>query len=144
MASLSPYLSFNGNCREAFDFYKSVFKKEFAYVGLFKDMPCEQPIPESEQNKVMHIAMPINDCVYLMGSDTSESFCKKTTFGDSVSIAVGCDSEEEAKRIFTELSAGGNVIMPLEKQFWGALYGLFTDKFGISWMVSYEYDCDKK
>ena len=142
MATLSPYLSFNGNCREAFSLYKSVFKKEFAFVGLYKDMPSEQPIPESEQNKIMHISMPINEYVCLMGSDTSEHCGQKTTFGDNVSISISCDTEEEAKRIFTELSAGGKVIMPLEMQFWGALYALFTDKFGVAWMVS--CDCSKK
>lgn len=142
MASLSPYLTFNGNCREAFDFYKLVFHKEFAYVGLFKDMDCGQPVPESEQNKIMHISLPINECVSLMGSDTSESFCQKTVFGNNISISINCNTEEEAKRIFAELSAGGEVIMPLEMQFWGALYALFIDKFGISWMVN--YDCEKK
>ena len=142
MATLNPYLSFNGNCREAFDFYKSVFKKDFKFVGLYKDMPCDQPLPVSEQNKIMHICLPINDCIYLMGSDTSEHCGQKTTFGDSVSISISCDTEEEAKHIFTELSAGGKVIMPLEMQFWGALYALFTDKFGIVWMVS--SDCSKK
>lgn len=74
MLSLSPYLSFNGNCREAFDFYRSVFKKDFSFVGLYKDMPCEQPIPVSEQNKIMHISLPVNEYVSRMGSDTSEQF----------------------------------------------------------------------
>ena len=141
MLSLSPYLSFNGNCREAFELYKSVFKKEFSFVGLYKDMPSEQPIPESEQNKIMHISMPINEHVILMGSDASEYCGQKISFGDSISISIGCDTEDEAKRIFTELSAGGKVVMPLEKQFWGALFALFEDKFGIMWMVNCE--CDK-
>ncbi|MEO4006561.1 VOC family protein [Flavobacterium sp. CAU 1735] len=140
MANVNPYLTFNGTCEAAFDFYQSVFGGEFQYKGKFKDMPSEQPIPESEQEKIMHVSLPIGGTV-LMGSDTSEG-CggHAVTAGDNISISINADSEADAKRIFEGLSAGGKVTMPLEKTFWGALFGMFTDKFGIHWMVNYDYE----
>ena len=140
MANVNPYLTFNGTCEAAFDFYQSVFGGEFPYKGKFKDMPSEYPIPDSEKEKIMHISLPIGGAV-LMGSDASEA-CggKAVTAGDNIAISINTDTEEEAKRIFEGLSAGGTVTMPLDKTFWGALFGMFTDKFGIHWMVNYDYE----
>lgn len=140
MATINPYLSFNGNCEAAFNFYQSVFGNEFVYVGRYADIPAEYPVPESEKNKIMHIALPISGNSVLMGADSSESFGGLSKAGDNVSLSVNTDSEDEAKRIFTALSAGGKVLMPLEKIFWGALFGHFIDKFGILWMVNYDYE----
>ena len=140
MASINPYLTFAGNCEEAFTFYKSVFGGDFPYVGRFKDMPSENPIPESEGNKIMHISLPISKETTLMGSDSSEAFGHATVMGNNVSISINADNEDEAKRLFDGLSAGGNVTMALNKTFWGALFGMFTDKFGIHWMVNYDYE----
>ncbi|MPT34553.1 VOC family protein [Flavobacterium sp. WV_118_3] len=140
MANVNPYLTFNGTCEAAFDFYQSVFGGEFQYKGKFKDMPSEQPMPESEQEKIMHVSLPIGGTI-LMGSDSAEG-CggHRVTAGDNISISINADSEADAKRIFEGLSAGGKVTMPLEKTFWGALFGMFTDKFGIHWMVNYDYE----
>jgi PhnB protein len=146
MASISPYLTFNGNCEEAFNFYKSVFGGEFPYVGRFKDMPASPnypPVPESEGNKIMHISLPISKETVLMGSDSSEAFGKATVAGSNFSISINTESEEEARRLFNGLSAGGTVTMPLDKTFWGALFGMFVDKFGIQWMVNYDYNAKK-
>src|SRR5688572_27982247 len=99
MASISPYLNFNGNCEEAFNFYKSVFGGEFPYVGRFKDMPSNPnmpPVPESELNKIMHISLPIIKETVLLGSDSSEAFGKATVQGDNFSISINTDSEDEA------------------------------------------------
>ena len=144
MASISPYLTFNGNCEDAFNFYKSVFGGNFPYVGKFKDMPSEQPIPESEKEKIMHISLPISKETTLMGSDSSEAFGHANIVGNNFSISINAESEEEAKKIFAGLSAGGKVTMPLEKTFWGALFGMFTDKFNIQWMVNYDYKESEK
>lgn len=139
MASINPYLTFNGNCEAAFNFYKSVFGGDFPYVGRFKDMPAETPVSEAEKERIMHISLPISKETTLMGSDCLEVMDHVTKAGGSFSIAIGTESEEEARRIFDALSVGGNVMMPLDKTFWGALFGMFTDKFGIQWMVNYDY-----
>lgn len=137
MPSLNPYLNFNGNTEEAFNFYKSVFGGEFATIMRFKDVPGEQK-SSSEDNKIMHVALPVGKNNVLMGSDVPDAFPKVAT-GTNTYISITADSEDEAKKLFNGLSAGGHVQMPLEKAFWGALFGMLTDKFGILWMVSYDY-----
>ncbi len=138
MATLNPYLTFNGNCEEAFNFYKSVLGGEFVNLQRFKDIPSEEPIPDEDAEKIMHIYYRFNGNNVLMGSDSS-SFFGETTIGDNISLSLSLDSEEEVKRIFKALSEGGEVFMPLEVTFWNALFASFEDKFGINWMVSYEY-----
>src|SRR6476619_6392963 len=139
MPALNPYLNFNGNTEEVFNFYKSVFGGEFATVMRFKDTPSEHPMPETEGNKIMHIALPIEKGNVLMGSDVPPSY-PQATHGSDFYISISADSEEEAKKLFEGLSQGGNVVMPLSKAFWGALFAMFSDKFGIQWMVSYDYN----
>lgn len=140
MAKVNPYLNFNGNCEEAFLFYQSVFGGDFPYVGRYKDMPSEYGVPESEQNKIMHMSLPISKETSLMGSDSAEAFGGKAVVGNNISISINADSEEETKRLFDALSLGGTVTMPLDKTFWGSLFGMFIDKFGINWMVNYDYN----
>jgi len=140
MATINPYLSFNGNCEEAFNFYKSVFGTEWCGdIMRYKDMPPspEFPMPKEMENKIMHIALKIGKHNDLMGADMCEGFGPTPVAGSNFSICITADTEAEAKRLFSELSAGGQVTMPLEKQFWGALFGCCTDKFGIGWMVSF-------
>ncbi|HET8884805.1 MAG TPA: VOC family protein [Salinimicrobium sp.] len=136
MTTINPYLTFNGTCEEAFNLYQSVFGGEFQHVNRYSEMPSEHPLPESEKNKIMHIALPISKETMLMGSDSSAVFGTATQIGDNVSISINTTTDDEAKRIFEALSAGGEIKMPLEKTFWGALFGMFTDKFGIHWMVN--------
>ena len=140
MTSINPYLTFNGNCEEAFDFYKSVFGGDFQYVGRFSEMPPnpEYPIPESEKDKIMHISLPISETAVLAGSDSSEAFGHATVIGNNIAISINTDSEEETDRIFADLSKEGQIKMPLAKTFWGSYFGMFTDKFGIHWMISCE------
>lgn len=144
MAALNPYLNFDGNCEEAFNFYQAVFGGEFLSKMRFKDTPGEQTadshqMPESEGEKLMHISLPIGHGTVLMGSDRPAAM-GPTTIGNNYSISINAESEEEADKLFKGLSAGGQVIMPLEKAFWGAYFGMFTDKFGIQWMVNHEYN----
>ncbi len=140
MAQINPYLTFNGNCEDAFNFYKSVFGTEFEFIGRFKDMPpSDHKISETAGNLIMHVSLPIGGGTSLFGSDSSEEFGHVTKTGDNFSISINASSEDEAKKLFEKLSQGGKITMPLEKTFWGALFGMFTDKFDINWMVNYDY-----
>ena len=145
MAAINPYLTFNGTCEEAFNFYKSVFGGEFPYIGRFGDMPPseEKQVPASEANKIMHVSLPISKETILMGSDSSDAYGHATVVGNNISISVNTDSKEEAFKIFDGLSAGGKVTMPMEKTFWGAWFGMFTDKFEINWMVNFDEEPHK-
>jgi len=145
MTKLNPYLSFNGTCEEAFNFYKSVFGSEFLYLGRFKDMPenPEYPIQESDKDKIMHISLPINNETVLYGSDTTQENDKSTVSDNNISLSIETDTMDEATRIFNGLSDGGIVTMPLDKTFWDAYFGMFTDKYGIKWMVNYEFSTSK-
>jgi PhnB protein len=139
MTTINIYLTFNGNCEEAFNFYKSVLGGEFAGVNRFGEMPPMEgmpPLPESEKSKIMHISLPVSKETVLMGSDSSEVFGQVTTVGNNFSVSIFTDTMEEADRLFAGLSDGGKVTMPLAKTFWGAYYGSWTDKFGVNWMVN--------
>jgi len=140
MAQVNAYLTFNGNCEEAFSFYKAIFQKEFEYVGRFKEMPSENELSPEEANKIMHISLPISKETILMGSDANEKFGPSVTFGNNISISINTNSPEEADDLFKKLSEDGNVTMTLEKTFWGAYFGMLTDKFGIHWMINYDFN----
>ncbi len=137
MTAVNPYLNFSGNCEEAFDFYQSVFGGEFIMVMRFKDVPAEYQMAASEAEKIMHVSLPIGPGTILMGSDTPAAMGPTTT-GNNFSISISTDSQAEATKLFNGLSASGQITMPLDKTFWGAYFGMCTDKFGIQWMVSYD------
>ena len=138
MTKLNTYLNFAGNAEEAFKFYKSVFGGEFTSVVRFKDMPMEGvSIPKKDENKILHIALPVGKEDVLMASDTLESLGHKLNSGNNVYISIHPDSKAEADRLFKALSAGGTVEMPIANQPWGDYYGSFKDKFGVLWMVNY-------
>lgn len=143
MTTVNVYLNFNGNCEEAFDFYKSVFGGEYTYKGRFGDIPPQDgspPVSENTKNLIMHVSLPISKETILMGSDTSEEFSQGETFvlGNNFSISINADSKEDADRLFNELSKGGKVSMPMSNTFWNSYFGMFTDKFGINWMVNFD------
>lgn len=125
MATANPYLNFNGNTEEAFNFYKSVFGGEFAALQRFGDIPGDDSTPSENKNMIMHVALPIGGGSMLMGTDAPDSMGFKLTFGNNYYICLSPDSEEEAHKLFNGLSAGGKIEMQLEKMFWGALYGSF-------------------
>ncbi len=144
MAKINPYLNFNGNTEEAFNFYKSVFGGEFAMVMRFGEMPgCDEmpedkQISEGDKSKIMHIALPIGKDNVLMATDAIDSMGQKLTEGNNFSISISTDSKEEAENLFNALAEGGTVTMPLADTFWGAYFGMLKDKFGIQWMVDHE------
>ena len=141
VTTISPYLNYNGNCEEAFNFYKSVFGGKFAFVGRFKDMPPidGKSVSAAYGEKIMHMSLPISKETTLSGSDSVEGFGPPLQKGNNFTIAIDAASKSEADRwLFNGLSAGGNVGMPMGDTFWGSYFGMFIDKFGISWMVSFE------
>ena len=138
MAAINPYLNFNGNTEEAFTFYKSVFGGEFITLQRYSEIPDGDKMTPSEQEKIMHVALPIGSGTILMGTDTPESM-GKVHFGTNFSLTIDADSEIHADQVFAKLSEGGQVTMPLDKAFWGAYFGMLTDKFGVQWMVNYSY-----
>lgn len=139
MASINPYLHFNGNAEEAFTFYQSVFGGEFAALIRFKDMSFEgAPSLDKEADKIMHIALPIGKYSLLMGSDTPEQLGRHNEQETRSKIFINAESKEEADKIFQGLSVGGAVEMPIDDSPWGSYFGMFRDRFGIEWMVDFD------
>lgn len=138
MPKAHVYLNFAGNAEEAFTFYKSVFGGEFSSLVRFKDMPMEGvSIPKEDEDKLMHIALPIGENEMLMATDALDSLGQELVQGNNVYISIHPESKEEADRIFSALSVDGNTEMPISDQVWGDYFGSFTDKFGVRWMVNY-------
>jgi PhnB protein len=102
-------------------------------------MPADagKPIDPKEANRIMHVSLPISKETMLMGSDTGGEWAPSFKEGNNFSISINTDSKDSADRLFKGLSAGGMVTMPMDKTFWGDYFGMFTDKFGINWMVSF-------
>ncbi|HUR98447.1 MAG TPA: VOC family protein [Pyrinomonadaceae bacterium] len=132
---MNPYLNFNGNTEDAFNFYKSVFGGDFAVVMRFKDNPQCGEMSEDDKQRIMHVALPVSGGGVLMGTDSLESLGQKLTVGNNFSISLSPESREEADRIFGALSEGGKVEVAPTEMFWG-YFGCFTDKFGVQWMLN--------
>ena len=141
MATINPWINFNGNAEEAFTFYKSVFGGEFAKVVRFKDIAStEFPVPEKEENKIMHIALPIGTGTMLIANDVPEVLGRVNEHENRSKILVSTESKEEADRLFTGLSAGGEVEGPMGDSPWGSYAGMFRDKYGIEWIIEFSPD----
>ena len=135
---VQSYLNFAGNAEEAFEFYRSVFGGEFSSVVRFKDMPMEGvSVPEADQDKMMHISLPIGEYSVLMASDVLEAFGQKLVIGNNSYVSLHPDSREEADRIFQGLSNGGEIEMPMGDQIWGDYFGSLRDRYGVGWMVNH-------
>lgn len=141
MARVSTYLNFSRNTEEAFEFYKSVFGTEYnGEISRMKDVPPDenqQPLSEEDQNLVMHVELPITGGHVLMGTDAPESMGFILRTGNNMYINLEPDTQEETERLFSELSAGGTIEMPLASMFWGGYFGSFIDKYGVNWMLNY-------
>ena len=135
--SLDPYLHFNGNCKEAFDFYRSVFGGEFAISLTMRDGPADMPVPEAEKDLVMHVSLPIGSST-LMGSDVPSMFGPPPVVGTNVSISHSAESREQVDTLFARLTEGGEVHMEPQDMFWGSYFASGRDRFGIGWMLSYD------
>ena len=138
MALINPHINFNGNAEEAFTFYKSVFGGEFEKIIRFKDLSnTEYPIAENEANKIMHIALPIGKNI-LMANDVPESMGPVNENENRSKISISAESREEADKLFSGLSAGGNIEVPIDDSPWGSYFAMFRDKFGIEWMIDFD------
>ena len=131
---LNPYLNFNGNCEEAFQFYAKVLHGSDLRVMRFRDSPMGEKMSEAEKDMVIHARFRAGDTM-VMGSDGPGGHYNKPQ-GFAVNIDVG--TPEEAERIFAGLSEGGNVGMPIQETFWAKRFGMVTDRFGTPWMVNCE------
>jgi PhnB protein len=138
MKQINPYLNFNGNTEEAFTFYRSIFGGEFLTLMRFKDFG-DNPmgIPEHEQQKIAHIALPLGAGNMLMATDNVESWGRPLTMGNNFYISIEPETAAEAERLFAALSDGGRVEMPLQKTEWAESYGSCVDRYGVQWMVNY-------
>ena len=137
--TLSTYLLFDGNCREVFEFYKSVFGGEFSIFLTFADGSEDMQISDDERDNVMHVSFPIGNSV-LMGSDVPSGHGSRLNVGNNFAISYSSSSREETDDLFARISEGGKVTMPLMDTFWGAYFGSCTDKFGIGW----QFDCEQQ
>lgn len=138
MATINPYINFNGNAEEAFMFYRSVFGGEFAGITRFKDIAsAEFPVPEHEANKIMRIALPVGNNV-LIANDVPESMGRVSENENRTKIAVITESKQEAEKIFNGLSVGGTVEMPMAESPWGTSFAMFRDKYGIEWTIEFD------
>lgn len=134
---MNPYLNFNGNSEEAFNFYKSVFGGEFSMLQRFKDTPEGDKLSPEDANKIMHIALPVGVNT-LMATDALESMGQKLVVGNNSHLSIHAESRAEADKLFAALAVGGKIEMPLMDMFWGSYFGMVDDKFGIKWMISHE------
>ena len=147
-ARVCTYLNVPGNTEEAFLFYQSVFKTEFAGDGIqrFGDLPADAnhpPVAEAIKKMVLHVELPITGNHILMGTDAPKEMGFTLIQGNNMHICVEPETREEAKRIFDQLSADGNITMPLQDMFFGAYFGEFTDKYGINWMINFKTNNNK-
>jgi len=135
MATINPYINFNGNAEEAFNFYKSVFGGEFESVVRFKDLEsAEFPIPENEADKIMRIVLPIGGNI-LIANDVPTALGPVNENENRSKISITAESREEADKLFNGLTVGGTVEMPMDESPWGTYFGMFRDKYGIEWTV---------
>jgi PhnB protein len=139
MALINPHINFNGNAEEAFTFYKSVFGGEFAKIIRFKDLAsAEFPIAEKEENKIMHIVLPIGNNSKLMANDVPEIMGRTNENENRSKIVITTESKEEADKLFNGLSVGGEIEGPIGDGPWGTYFGCFRDKYGIEWIVEFD------
>ena len=138
MALINPHVNFNGNAEEAFNFYKSVFGGEITQIVRFKELAVEGfPMSEKEQDKIMHIELPIGNCK-LMANDVPEAMGRTNEQENRSKIVITAESKEEADKLFNGLSAGGQIEGPIGDSPWGTYFGMFRDKYGIEWMVNFD------
>ncbi len=135
MASIIAYLTFDGTCREAMNFYKDAFGGELNIMTVGQS-PAGAQMPKEAQNLVMHANLK-NESLSLMASDNLGDQ-GPVSIGTAINLMVNCSSEAEIRSIFPKLAIGGRVNSELKVEFWGSLYGDVTDKFGLRWMLNFD------
>ena len=136
--TINPWINFNGNAEEAFTFYKSIFGGEFTKIIRLKDLASpEFPVEEKDANQIMQIVLPISERNTLIGNDVPAFMGTVNENENRSKIQVDADSKEEAEKIFTGLSIGGQVEAPIGDSPWGTYFGMLRDKYGIEWIVEF-------
>ena len=136
----NPYISFNGNCEQAFCFYKTVFGGEFSNLTRYGDVsrkPGEESVPEEIAYQIRYIELPIGNNLTLLGNDNSNTFSNTHKVGDNVKLCIAFKDKSEANRVFDALAVGGKVKLCFRESFLGSHYGVLIDKFGINWIITY-------
>jgi PhnB protein len=134
MTQINAYLTFDTNCAEAMTFYKNCLDAELV-LNKVEGSAMEEHCPAAMKGMVMHASLTKGN-ITLMASDRMSP--GELIRGNGMSLSLNCSSEEELRSYFNALSAGGKVIEPVKEQFWGALFGMFIDKFGVMWLLNYE------
>ncbi|MDA5194328.1 VOC family protein [Govanella unica] len=129
-----PYLSFNGDCKDAMTFYADVLEGKVAAMISHRGTPAESQTPPEWLDKIIHARIEYGDSVLMAGDVPSGMYRQPQGFGLNLMV----DSEADADRIFTALKEGGTVTMPLAETFWAKKFGMLTDRYGIPWMVNFE------
>jgi PhnB protein len=135
--AVETYINFNGNCREAVEFYRGVFGTEKPVIMLFGDIPPDGGFPMSEETKklVMHTEIKVKGST-IMFSDVPSDM--PYVAGNNISLVYRSNAMDEIKSIFSQLKVDGTVMMELQETFWSKCYGFVIDQFGIGWQLSYE------
>jgi PhnB protein len=130
---IEPYLFFAGTCEEALTYYQGVFGGDVVYTMRYGEAPPDHgPTPPEMNGKIMHATFRSGDLVF-MAADSME---KTETPAERVALSVGLPDAAEGRRIFDALADGGTIVAPYEKQFWGASFGMLSDRYGIDWMIN--------
>lgn len=139
MKAINPWINFNGNAEEAFNFYKSVFGGAFEKVVRFKELASDDfQVSNKEADKIMYISLPIGNNNVLIGNDVPEIMGRTNEDENRSKIAVRAESREEADKVFNGLSEGGDVEGPIGEGPWGSYAGMLRDKYGIEWIVEFD------
>ena len=131
---MTTYLSFRGQCEEAFKCYQETLGAQIGTIFRYLGTPLADQVPADWQNKVMHCSLTIGDQLLAAGDVAPERYEKPSGF----SLSLQMTDTSEAERVFTELGKDGRIVMPLEKTFWAARFGMVVDRFGIPWMINCE------
>lgn len=135
---LTPYITFNGNTEEAFNFYSEALGGKLVSIERFGDTTYGEQMTDEDKKKIMHITLQAPGGVMLMGNDHMDFMGQPFVAGNNFSLSLHPDSEAKADQLFNGLSPGGMVIMPMAKVFWGSYFGMFIDKFGIKWLINHQ------
>jgi len=135
MIQLKNFIDFNGNAKEAIEFYVKAFNIETPHITLFKDIPDSMTVNVESENRVAHANLKLAGTQILI-SDTQVE--KPVIVGENITLFIQCDDLEEQKSIYEKLKANAKVIIPLSETFWSKSYAYFIDQFGIGWQLNYD------